>query len=125
MGDKLLRKRRQLQITQTNLAKEIGTITQMIRKYETGISTIPFDRLYNFANILKCSIDYFINGFEDHYQKQQFQSTGTKTINLSIEVPANFNEQELKGLSLGFVKIKDSGAREKVVELVGKLGKIR
>jgi len=96
----------------------------MIRRYETEISTIPFDRLYNFANILKCSIDYFINGFEDHYQKQRFQSTGTKTINLSIEAPANFNEKELNDLNLGFVKIKDSGARERVVELVGKLGRV-
>jgi transcriptional regulator with XRE-family HTH domain len=57
---KVLRKDKQL--TQKQLAKEIGSSPGQLNKYESGLNTPPVDKLMMLAEVFQCSLDYLIVG---------------------------------------------------------------
>lgn len=61
------RKRRELiGITQKQLAELVGVTYQQQHKYEVGKNRISGGRLYQIARALGVSMDYFVEGFENH-----------------------------------------------------------
>lgn len=65
IGEKIAARRKQLGMTQTDLAVRLGTTKQTIGKYEKGIVTnIPLSRVVELANVLDCTPEY-LTGWEE------------------------------------------------------------
>lgn len=56
-------------ITQTKVAKAIGTTFQTIQKYEKGANRIPLSQLVKIGNYLKKPLSYF--GVESNVEEQK------------------------------------------------------
>ncbi len=63
IGKRIARRRKQLNITQSDLAEAINVSYQQVQKYETGITNISVEKLIDIAVALKMEVAYF---FETH-----------------------------------------------------------
>ncbi|WP_442956976.1 helix-turn-helix domain-containing protein [Planococcus sp. MB-3u-03] len=59
-----MRKRKELNITQTELAKRAGLTAPSISQYESGLRNPPYEAILKLANALSVSADYLISGSE-------------------------------------------------------------
>lgn len=62
IGKRLFRRRRVLGLTQKCVAERIGVKFQQIQKYECGGSTIAACRVWQLAEALEVSVNYFYDG---------------------------------------------------------------
>ncbi|WP_370652045.1 helix-turn-helix domain-containing protein [Phenylobacterium sp.] len=64
VGMRLRLRRRDLKITQTELAEHLGISFQQVQKYERGMNRLSASRLYEIARVLRVGVDYFFEGLE-------------------------------------------------------------
>lgn len=62
VGKRLRRRRRLLGLTQEGLGAKVGVKFQQIQKYETGANRVTASRLFDLANALGVSVNYFFDG---------------------------------------------------------------
>ncbi|KLU16007.1 MULTISPECIES: helix-turn-helix domain-containing protein [Xenorhabdus] len=62
VGKRIQTRRKELGITATALAKELGLSQQQLSRYETGVNRINISHLVNIADIFNTPIQWF---FED------------------------------------------------------------
>ena len=62
LKNRLLRKRKELNITQTELAKRAGMTAPSISQYESGLRNPSYEAILKLANALGVSSDYLISG---------------------------------------------------------------
>jgi transcriptional regulator with XRE-family HTH domain len=55
LGSRIRLRRRELGLSQEQLAKQIGITFQQVQKYEHGANRVSFSRLVDIAHALKCS----------------------------------------------------------------------
>jgi transcriptional regulator with XRE-family HTH domain len=65
LGKRLLIRRRQLGLTQTQLGNSVGVAFQQIQKYESAQSRMSAVRIWQLAGSLGVSLDYFFDGLDD------------------------------------------------------------
>lgn len=65
IGKKLLWRRKEKRMSQTQLGNALGITFQQIQKYEHGSNRISASRLWAVADILNVPISYFYEGVED------------------------------------------------------------
>ena len=58
---RLSARRKQLRLTQKQIARKLNITAQQIHKYETGKNRLTLGRLLQFIEILDTSIDYFLH----------------------------------------------------------------
>ena len=61
LGKKLKRRRRQIKLTQTDIAKEMKVTFQQVQKYEKGQNRIPIVNLVRISKFLNKPLDYFLD----------------------------------------------------------------
>lgn len=64
VGMRLRLRRRELKITQTDLARQLGISFQQVQKYERGMNRLSASRLYEIAGLLRVGVGYFFEEFE-------------------------------------------------------------
>ncbi|PKG47176.1 hypothetical protein CXF77_17160 [Planococcus sp. MB-3u-09] len=64
LKNRLIRKRKELNITQTELAKRAGLTAPSISQYESGLRNPSYEAILKLANALSVSADYLISGSE-------------------------------------------------------------
>ncbi len=62
LGKRIKQLRKDKQLTQKQLAKEIGSSPGQLNKYESGLNTPPIDKLLMLAEVFGCSLDYLVVG---------------------------------------------------------------
>lgn len=62
LKNRLIRKRKELNITQTELAKRAGLTAPSISQYESGVRNPSYEAILKLANALSVSADYLISG---------------------------------------------------------------
>lgn len=62
VGQRLRHRRWMLGLTQQELAQSVGIKFQQIQKYESGINRMSASRLWDVANALGVTVDYFFDG---------------------------------------------------------------
>ena len=70
LGAQAHRRRRQLRLTQKQVAAAIGITTQQIQKYEDGLATISAARLWQLAQVLDVTPESLFEGYESAVQVQ-------------------------------------------------------
>ncbi len=59
IGKRIRKRRRELNLTQSDLGKILGMSYQQVQKYETGKNRIGAAQLWELAKVLGVAIDYF------------------------------------------------------------------
>ena len=59
IGEKIKNKRKELNLTQEYLAKELNISRQAVSKWEKGLSEPSMDNLVKISEIFRVDIDYF------------------------------------------------------------------
>ena len=62
VGSLVRKRRKELGISQADLAKALGLTFQQVQKYERGSNRISASKLYEIADFLKRPIGYFFDG---------------------------------------------------------------
>lgn len=120
VGKKIKFRRSMLGLSQEQLGNKIGVTFQQIQKYEKGLNRISSSKLYDFADILKVSVNHFFEGFSpeaegmaDIAKKGPKQDPSEQEINsLALD------NKEVLSLIKAFYKIKSPDVRSRVLDLV-------
>lgn len=96
IGNGIKRARKNIGLTQEELASRIGSNVQNISKYERGAVTIPGDTLISIAQELHCTIDSLLaeDGLEKPMAKKK-QTEQVKSIYVQLEELASYVCDEL------------------------------
>ena len=70
LGQRILRRRKQLNLTQTEIAKKLKGITHTAVSYWESDKAVPnATNLYELSVVLNCSVSWLLNGIDDsHFQ---------------------------------------------------------
>jgi transcriptional regulator with XRE-family HTH domain len=109
VGHKIRERREILEITQTQLARELGVTFSQVQKYERGLNRIGAGRLFLIAKFLEVPVTFF-------FEKVREQPPSTETSELSCVAFA-----ELVRLNDAFRSIDDFDIRASVLALVQSL----
>lgn len=93
--------RKQLKLTQADVAVKIGLSVRQIQKYELGKSQISVERLKEFAMVYNVEPTFFID-----------------SILKEDKVPYNVEEEEIVTLNKIFAEIKNKELRKKALALL-------
>lgn len=64
LGEKIKARRKEIGVTQVELAKYLNLSHQAVQKYETGFAKISLDRLITISELLNVNSQYFLEDFE-------------------------------------------------------------
>lgn len=64
VGNQLRKRRRELKLSQIELAEKLGIQYQLLQKYETAKVKLYVSHLYHISLVLNVPIDYFFEGFK-------------------------------------------------------------
>ena len=67
IGDRIKLLRKEMELTQTQLAQRLGVDRSTISKYECGERQIPIGSLVPLAKILRVSTDYLLGNSDQRY----------------------------------------------------------
>ncbi len=59
LGKRIAARRTEMRVSQAELAERLGVSFQQLQKYEKGVNRIGATRLYDIAEYLSVSMDYF------------------------------------------------------------------
>jgi transcriptional regulator with XRE-family HTH domain len=112
VGARLRLLRMQAGMSQEALGNRLGLTFQQVQKYEKGQNRIGASRLYQLSRILRAPVSVFFEGLPDE------TDSGAEVTSPSLSFLSNSEGFEL---NLAFARIRDPGARRKIVELVQSL----
>ncbi|RAK61413.1 transcriptional regulator [Phenylobacterium hankyongense] len=110
VGVQIRMRRKELRITQEQLAERLGLTFQQIQKYERASNRVSASKLWAIASALTVPIGYFYQGAEDP------DSNGLPAAADFMLMPEGLE------LAATFPKIKARKIRRQILELVGVLG---
>lgn len=110
IGKKIRERRLICGLSQADLAKKAGISPQQVQKYETRVTRITVDKLYELAEALSVDISYFlinISEAELHCEKKTFDYDNS-----------NVDGEEMLKFMKEYRKVKDEESRHIIHELI-------
>ncbi|APR98603.1 helix-turn-helix domain-containing protein [Wolbachia endosymbiont of Folsomia candida] len=112
IGKKIRERRLICGLSQADLAKKAGISPQQIQKYETGVTRVTIDKLYELAEALSVDISYFLtniseNAAELHCEKKTFDYDNS-----------NVDGEEMLKFMKEYRKIKDEVSCKLIYSLI-------
>jgi len=117
VGQLLKRRRRELHLTQEQLAQRLDLVPQQIQKYEKGANRVPAGRLYEFADALNVSVDYFFAGAAEHLGPEFLSSMDELTPSETVM------SSEGQSLLAAYDQIPDDDVKKLIRDFVLKMAK--
>ena len=111
VAGKLRNHRKQLGLSQADIAKQLGVTFQQIQKYEAGLNRIGAGRLFQFASIFGIPM-------QELFPRNAGTADGIKRAEKMDEVARFALSAEGWQLCEAFLRIQDSHQRRKIVSLV-------
>lgn len=121
VGQRVRMRRKMLNMSQTELASELGLTFQQVQKYEKGVNRIGASRLQHMSHVLQVPVAFF---FEDPVT--QSQGPAAATTDPSLDYVSDFLSSS-DGLNLvsAFMRVRDIKLRRLIVDLVETLANYR
>lgn len=108
VGRRIKNRRREVGITQADLAAAVGVKFQQIQKYETGANRVSASRLWDIALVIGVPVSFFFDGVP---------LPDVTTSAYDIKYPTDFYEnRELGQLVTAYRKIPEK-QRQKLMDL--------
>lgn len=107
-------------MSQEKLGEKLGLTFQQVQKYEKGINRIGASRLFDLAQVLGVSVQFF---YEEAPASEPKQGASDVVAEQSDEhsIVAFLRSRDGLELNKAFVRISDAKARRAIVELVRSL----
>jgi transcriptional regulator with XRE-family HTH domain len=112
VGKRVRAYRKQLRLSQSQLAQKLGITFQQIQKYEKGTNRIGAGRLFEIAGIFNIPIQALYPGSENPVERDRHQSDEAKQIS-EFTVSA-----EGWRLCRAFLRVTDPRKRKRIIDLV-------
>lgn len=98
IGERIRKKREEIGMSQTELAKKVSISKQTLYKYETNIITnIPSNTIENIANVLELS-PAILMGWESEKIPNNIKQAHTSQIDILVEKTNNLNQKGIEEL---------------------------
>ncbi len=127
VGKRLLQRRNMLRITQEVMAKKLGITYQQIQKYEKGANRIAASRLWDFAQVLGVSINYFFEEIDDDLAQQSPRFLQDGDVSSVIAGAENGAEDEARHeidiLIKAFYKLPTKKARLYILKVMEEIAR--
>ncbi|MCA9375284.1 helix-turn-helix transcriptional regulator [Candidatus Dojkabacteria bacterium] len=96
VGINLKKARKEVGLTQVDLAKRMNMSPMMISRYEVGLNSIPYKRIERIAQILGKPVSYFFDGKVEKREYKLAESIVTQAPKdmLAFSLGKNANKQE-------------------------------
>lgn len=111
VGERLRRRRKDLNLSQEELAASVGLTFQQIQKYERGSNRVSASKLYQMAQTLQASVGYFFEGLASPIRGV----SESEDAEFDHEIPLTPEQRELVNL---FDRIDSRKIRKVVLNLV-------
>lgn len=85
IGSRIRKRRRQLALSQTLLARPVGVKFQQIQNYESGRNGVPPVKLHKLARALDVPVQYFFDGFDSEDVQENTTTEEVQEIYLRKE----------------------------------------
>jgi len=102
IGEKIKRRRKELRISQEELAETLGVTYQQVQRYENGKNKLNVENIQTVAKALTMPVSYF------------FEAEKAPMI---AEMPAPYFSSEESRLLSYFRKIKNSASKNTVIQV--------
>ncbi len=111
VGRRIRQRRVELGLSQSELAAALGITFQQVQKYENGSNRVSAGRLYDMAQHLGVTLDYFVEGVELPAANQPTPELLVKT------------DKQVIALVRSFIQISDGSTRSAVAGLISTIAK--
>jgi transcriptional regulator with XRE-family HTH domain len=112
LGSRVRLRRKELGLSQDDLARACGITFQQVQKYEHGTNRISFSRLVEIAHALDCSVADLIGGLD---------KPNSKSSNAFSKQVAHLTEPGASDLLQAYAKIESPQRRRAVLNLARQL----
>lgn len=120
IGERIRNHRKQVGLSQKELASRLDIVFQQLQKHENGTSRVPASRLYEIALALNTPISKF---FEINERDTPGRVSSPSELSKIVGAQKGKLGKQVLELVAAFMKINDEDARALVVSLVAKLSK--
>jgi transcriptional regulator with XRE-family HTH domain len=114
LGGRIRLRRRELGMSQDQLARRIGITFQQVQKYEHGTNRVSFSRLVEIAEALKCSVSDIMGDLDQ-----------TKAAPKFSRHVAQLNAPGVVELLDAYASIKSTKHRRAILDLARQLAELR
>ena len=97
IGDRIAKQRKQLRISQTELAEQLGKSLRTVQKYESGEIDMSVSVLEQIANILKMPINYLMGYDSSHIKLETLADVYAYLFELDRKKELKFDIDFIKG----------------------------
>lgn len=118
IGERIRSQRKQIGLSQKELASRLDIVFQQLQKHENGTSRVPASRLYEIARALNTPISHFFDINERETPRRPSPSYEISTI---VGAQKGKLGKQILELVTAFMKIKDEDARAEILSLVVRL----
>lgn len=120
VGSRVRFRRMLLGMSQEKLGEKLGLTFQQVQKYEKGINRIGASRLFDLAQVLGVSVQFFYEEAPSS-EPHQLAPAGSAEKNDEHSIVEFLRSRDGLELNRAFVRISDAKARRAIVELVRSL----
>ena len=121
VGSRVRFRRMLLGMSQEKLGEKLGLTFQQIQKYEKGINRIGASRLFDLAQVLGVSVQFFYEEAPAAAEASQFVPDGFAERPDEGSIVEFLRSRDGLELNRAFVRISDAKARRAIVDLVRSL----
>ena len=104
-------------LSQEKLGERVGLTFQQVQKYEKGVNRIGASRLYEIANVLEVSVQYFFDNFQLSSEAEAL-NTGFAENQHKYDIAEFARSPDGIELIKAFVEIKDASIRRQFIDLL-------
>lgn len=124
VGSRVRMRRSLLKMSQERLAAELGVTFQQVQKYERGLNRIGASRLWDLAQVLGVSVDFFYQGIDENTSEKSPRkiyanpNLAEQICEFDMDV---LSRRDVISLVRAYVKIPDIKVQRSVLDLVNTL----
>ena len=113
-----------VKMSQEELASALGITFQQVQKYEKGSNRIGASRLFEMAQILGVSIQFFFDGLGGTEPSRPNEAASSADVEVGGDLAEFMNSREAVALNRAFMDIECSKLRRTILTLVRSLGDV-
>jgi transcriptional regulator with XRE-family HTH domain len=117
VGQRIRWRRRELKLSQEQLAELLSLTFQQVQKYEKGVNRVSAGRLFEIASVMGVNVNYFYDGAESQLEddrQHRFAEGGSESDGPRAPVL----DAETLDLIAAFQKIEDDSLRKSLLNTV-------
>ena len=116
VGQRIRWRRRELKLSQEQLAELLSLTFQQVQKYEKGVNRVSAGRLFEIASVMGVTVNYFYDGAESQLADDRQKRFAEGAASEGPRAPVL--DAETLDLIAAFQKIEDESLRKSLLNTV-------